>query len=263
MNIKNIHPRELKKKIELSINKLGEKHQCYICRKTFNHFYPYKEGVHKVSEFKRRLNLVGSDVINFRCPFCSSNDRERHLFMFFDKINFWEKFTNASILHFAPENKLSEKIDSLKPLKYIKADFKPKNKTIEKIDATQIPYPDNSFDIVICNHVLEHIPNYNSAIQEIYRVLRPSGNAILQTPYSKTLLNNFEDNGINNNESRLFFYGEQDHFRIFSENHLFEDFKKNGFILKIAKHSDLFNDKITSYYGVNSKEDLIHVAKPS
>lgn len=251
------------KKAKIIAYKIGNNRKCYICGNTFNHFTAYNGGSKNISDFLKRLDSVGSDLDNFGCPFCGSHDRERHLFMFFDKIGLWERISGSNILHFAPENNLSNKISHLKPAKYIMADFYPKKDNIKKIDATQIPYNDNSFDLVICNHVLEHIPAYTLAIKEIFRVLKPNGIAILQTPYSKLLSQNFEDENINTDEQRLFFYGEKDHFRIFSESHFFKDIEEVGFKLNVLYNSDYFDNKTSNYYGVNSKEDLIQAIKPS
>lgn len=242
-------------------NKLGRRKKCYICENTFDHFLKYHGGNENIPEFRRRLKLVDSDRDEFGCPYCNSFDRERHLFMYFDGANIWERVKNARILHFAPEKNLSEKIKGLSPKEYVLADFAPKNDQIKKVDATRIPYQDDSFDVVICNHVLEHIPEYFRAMQEIYRVLSPGGMAILQTPYSKILKRNFEDENLNTDDLRWFFYGENDHYRIFSEEHFFADLEKAGFALEILGHQDMLEEHDSSYYGVNSKEDLIRVFK--
>lgn len=248
-------------KIKSFINKSGNRHKCYNCWNTFNHFTKYHGGVKNIPEFRLKLNLVDSDRDNFGCPFCSSYDRERHLLMFFDKINIWKQLPNFHILHFAPEKNLSEKIEFLNPIKYIKADFNPTQKDLKKIDATAIPYENDTFDLIICNHVLEHIPNYLTAISEIYRVLKPKGIAILQTPYSKLLSKNFEDENINTDSLRYFFYGEKDHYRIFSEQHFFNDLRNVGFNLKVLQNREVFDNKTSYYYGVSNNEDLIQVIK--
>ncbi len=251
------------RKIRDVLNKRGNKRKCYVCENTFNHFSKYHGGWKNKPEFYTRLNMVGSDIDNFGCPYCSSHDRERHLFMFFDKIDLWKRMLNFNILHFAPEINLSKKINLLNPTKYIKADLYPKKENIDKIDVANIPYGDNAFDLVICNHVLEHVPEYYKAIKEIFRVLKPNGIAILQTPYSKLLNQNFEDKNINTDKEKLFFYSETDHFRIFSENHFLKDLKQVGFKLKILENSDYFDEKTSYYFGINHKEDLIQVIKPS
>lgn len=251
-------------KLDLIINKLGSKKKCNICNKTFIKFKPYSTDAS--NNYISNLDIVGTDIKNCWCIYCSSYDRERHLFLYFDKLNLWDNFNEKKVLHFAPEIHLSRKIETFSPLEYIKCDFNPNylfpgNSEIENIDATNINYEDSYFDIVICNHVLEHIPEYNKALKEIYRVLKRGGIAILQTPYSKLLKNNFEDPGINNDSLRNFFYGQFDHVRILSENQFFNDLKKNKFKLKIMKHKNTFDSKTSHRYGVNSKEDLIMVEK--
>ncbi|WP_185739494.1 class I SAM-dependent methyltransferase [Gramella sp. Hel_I_59] len=243
------------------LNKRGGKRKCNICGNNFKEFIKYHGGNKRIPEFRKRLDLVDSDRDNFGCPYCYSFDRERHLFLYFDKLNMWEKLSNSRILHFAPEKNLHQKIEGLKPKKYVMADYVPKSDKIEMLDATNISYADNSFDFIICNHVLEHIPDYKRAMHEIYRVLASNGVAILQTPYSKVLSSNFEDENLNTEEQRLFFYGEKDHYRIFSEFEFFEDLKNEGFSLDIVKHTSVFSKDVSFYYGVNRKEDLIRVIK--
>ncbi|MBQ4819232.1 methyltransferase domain-containing protein [Aquimarina sp. MMG016] len=183
--------------------------------------------------------------------------------MFFDELNLWSLITNNEVIHFAPEKNLSPKIEEYSPSKYVKGDLYPANDTIQKIDLTNIPYEDETFGLFLCNHVLEHVPDYKKAMQEIFRVLRPGGTAILQTPYSKLLKNNFEDEGINTDELRLIFYGQEDHARYFSETQFLQSLMECGFELQIVKHSDLFDADKATYYGVNKNEDLIRVLKPS
>ena len=243
------------------INKRGFKRNCNICGNNFKEFLKYHGGNKRIPEFRKRLKLVDSDRDNFGCPFCYSFDRERHLFLYFDKLNIWEKLSNSRVLHFAPEKNLHQKIEGLEPVKYVMADYAPKSEKVQKLDATNISYADNSFDFIICNHVLEHIPDYRRAMQEIYRVLAPNGVAILQTPYSKILSSNFEDENLKTEEQRLFFYGEKDHYRIFSEFEFCEDLKEVGFTLNIVNHKRVFSENVSFYYGVNRNEDLIRVVK--
>jgi hypothetical protein len=163
------------KKIFLVVNSFGNTKKCYICGKTFFRFGKYNGGSKHIPAWGKALKGVGSDVDNFNCYYCGSHDRLRHIFMFFDKINFWSKFSSARIIHFAPEKMLAQRIETCGPLKYVKADLFPTGNDIEKIDLTDIPYADESFDIFICNHVLEHVFDYKKALQEIYRVLRGGG----------------------------------------------------------------------------------------
>lgn len=251
----------LRKRVFLFVNGLGSSKQCYICGKTFHHFKKYRGGTKMLSSWDRGLDIIGSDLDNFGCNFCGSHDRDRHLFMYFDKLKLWDKLKNSSVIHFAPEWRISKKIEELLPSRYVMADLYPSMPSIEKIDLTNIPYTENSFDVFICNHVLEHVPDYLKALKEIHRVLKKDGFAILQTPYSKLLAKNFQDDGINTNELRLIYYGQEDHIRHFSEKVFLKSIEDVGFELQIVKHAELFDKQSANYYGVNEREDLIRVVK--
>lgn len=244
--------------IKNRINRLGNNKTCYICKGTFFYFLPYRSGLGR-SKFTQELAMVGSDIKNFSCPHCLCHDRERHLFMYMDSLNLWDA-CKGQVLHFAPERHLSKKIGALKPKKYIKADLYSEEKDIEKIDITMIPYPDSYFDFLICNHVLEHIEAFETALSEIYRVLNKGGMAILQTPYSSILANSFQDKNINTDELRQKFYGQEDHVRVFGHD-FFDKLKNIGFKLKIKKHEDVLSSLDSVKLGVNTLENLILVEK--
>lgn len=244
-----------------SINRLGNRHKCYICGRTFSFFIPYKKGAASIPPFIRELEVIGSDVDNFGCVFCGSHDRERHLYMFFDKLNLWQGFTSAVILHIAPERNLPSRIRGMKPANYIMGDLNPANDEIRKVDATRLDFSDNYFDFVICCHVLEHIIDDRRAMREIFRVLRVGGKAVLQTPFSSILKNSFEDPNINSEELRLRFFGETSHYRIYGTD-LFDRLEEVGFELHIIRNDDCFSRDDCDYYGVNHREDLILVEKP-
>jgi len=243
-------------KIKSKINKLLPRKKCYICKNRFYNFTKYR----KASKFISGLNIIGSDMNNFGCPFCGATDRERHLFMFMDKMGIWD-LLNKRTLHISPERRLYNKIIELKPTKYTTGDIDPDRysfcKGIEKIDLTNIQFESSSFDVVIANHVLEHIPDYKKAILEIFRVLDYDGFAILQTPYSEIIKRNFEDPNISSNATlREKFYGEIDHYRIFGQQ-LYEELVSIGFKSVVKEHKEFFSDKDAFYYGVNKKEPFM------
>lgn len=248
--------------VEKISNSFGNKRECYICGRRFSRFSKYGRGSRGTSELLRRLDMIGSDVDNFGCMYCNSHDRERHLFMFFDKLQLWGRLRNARVLHFAPETNLSKRIAACEPMQYVRADLYSDEAGIERIDATSIPFDGNTFDFLIANHILEHIPNYLAAVGEFYRILKPGGVGILQTPYSRLLKRNFEENNINTDELRLFFYGEKDHLRTFSEHGLKQDIEQSGLRLKVIRHDEYFDDASSYLYGVNRDEDLLYVHKP-
>jgi SAM-dependent methyltransferase len=256
----------LKYRLFKLLNSFGKRKQCYICRKTFFCFKKYQSFSDNGYLWYKNLDTIGSDINNFSCPFCFCHDRERHFFAYFDKLNLWPK-ENAKILHFAPENHLYKKFTSSNLLEYIKADWEPELyinrgiKDVKKINLMGISFADNHFDIVICNHVLEHIPNMQKGLAEIHRVLKNGGIAILQTPFSRLLHKHFEDTGITTDEQRIFFNGQRDHVRIVSEKQFFEDLENTGFKLAIVRHEEVFDSNFAKIYGVNPKEDLIMAVK--
>lgn len=248
-------------------NSWGARHECYLCHRQFRRFYPYHNGLADVSEFLRRMEVVGSDVVNFGCPYCHANDRERHLFFYFDRLKLWERFAGAAILHFAPERNLSRRIKECAPARYVQADFFPEdlygqNPEIERVDATNIQYAAATFDGVICNHVLEHVPDSRKALSEFYRVLKPGGFAVLQTPFSARLAHTIEDPGINSDELRLAVYGQEDHARLFGRD-FFQLIKDAGLVLKLCRHEEVSTLQDARYFGMNPKEDLILAQKPA
>lgn len=236
---------------------LGSKHTCNICGHHFNSFMPYPEVPQRI----RKYNLIGSDRKNFGCRYCGANDRLRHIFLYFSKLNIWAELENKSILHIAPEKHLLNAL-VLKTNKYTAGDLfpDPKNKLIQKIDITDIQFTNNYFDFIICNHVLEHVPEDTKAMGELYRVLKPKGKAILQTPYSGEIFNSYEDKSINDEKGRLEHFGQKDHVRIYGLD-FFEKLKSVGFKLNVINHSDLFDSEDTYKYGVNPRENLILVSK--
>ena len=98
-------------------------------------------------------------------------------------------------------------------------------------------------------------------MSEIFRVLKPGGEAVLQTPYSNILYESFKDLNISNDMLRKEFYGLEDHVRVYGQD-LFRKIKNVGFILKIHSHGDLLNEFDSNYWGVNFRENLILVQKP-
>ena len=246
--------------LEARINTLGHKHRCYLCNNTFNHFDSYQGGSESRSPFIKNLKIIGSDLDNFSCPMCGCHDRERHLAMYFDHLQLWECIKDARLLHFAPEKNLSEFIVKNHPKLYIQADLQSVKPEILKIDATQIPFCENSFDFILFCHILEHISNDKQVLAELFRLLKPGGFAVLQTPFSAILFNSFSDPAINTPRLRRIFYGQEDHVRIYGQN-LFSKIIEAGFTLNLNQHQELMMDSDATYYGVNPEEPLILATK--
>lgn len=242
-------------KNKLARYSIFHKYYCCICEKRIGNFLPYKGGSKKLPQFLRQLEIIGSDVDNFSCPYCMSHDRERHLFLYLHRLNLINKFYKTHILHFAPELWISKIISKQEPAQYIKADLYPTSPDIEKVDMLNIQFASSSFDFVIANHVLEHVQDEPRALKELNRVLKSGGLAILQTPYSSKLNNTFSDSGIDNDESRLQAYGQEDHVRLYGKD-IFNRIESAGFISLIQLHQETLPDIDAKKYGVNKLEPL-------
>lgn len=97
-----------------------------------------------------------------------------------------------------------------------------------KADICALPFKDHSFDFIICNHVLEHIPDDTKAMQELYRVLAPGGTAILQVPYDKNRIETFTDDTITDQKERAAIFGQYDHVRVYGMDY-FNKLRSIGF----------------------------------
>jgi len=239
-----------------------EKKYCCLCEQEVDSFLPFS-ATQKV--FTKELQIIGSDIKNFWCPNCGCHDRERHLWLYINKLEMFNAIKKEdTILYFAPEKVLYKKFIQ-KSENIIAADtnpniYKETAANAMNVDIQNIPFTDNSFNIVIANHVLEHIPDYKKAIQEIKRVLKPGGYAILQTPYSPVIYENFEDPFINTDELRTKYYGQHDHVRIFGQR-LFDDFLDVGFTVYRLGHEEVLQENDSTKYGVNEREEFISVVK--
>lgn len=226
---------------------------CIACEQKVRFFLPFTGGVEMVPLVLQELNVVGSNLTQHSCPKCESNDRERHLLLYCKRTGMDNYITQSRILHFAPERSVAAYITALAPSEYVKADLYPRTADVQKVDMLNMRFPDASFDLVIANHVMEHVEDDAKALSEIHRVLRPGGLAILQTPYSAMLVSTFGDKGIQSKSARTFAYGQDDHVRLYGQN-IFNRFSAAGFVSKVKSHVDVMSDISPDVYGINPHE---------
>ncbi|WP_394003911.1 class I SAM-dependent methyltransferase [Luteimonas sp. WGS1318] len=232
------------------------------CNHSVWRFMPYRTGSRGLPPLMRAFEIVGSDVDNFECPRCGAHDRERHLLMYLraSKILDWMK--GRSILHFAPENRLPRWIEAAGPAVYTACDLYPQSPHVRRVDMLDMDIASESVDMVIANHVLEHVGDVDRALSEILRVLKPCGHAILQTPYSTKLHHTWSDEGIDTPQARLQAYGQEDHVRLFGRD-IFERIEAAGFESRVRQHDDLLGDTDPSLAGVNRAEPFFLYRKPA
>lgn len=232
----------------------GNSFCCPYCKNEFGKFIPYVNPY----EISVEADIVsGQSLAAYACPRCLSNNRERALYFFIRKQE--GLLTSKRILHFAPERNLYPLISSADYVEYVCGDLDTKNyshlsRKIERIDVTDIAYPDESFDIVICNHVLEHIPDDARAMKEILRVLRKSGMAILMVPVGTNLQDTYEDPSKVTEEERAVAFGQYDHVRVYAEKNYMERLKSAGF--EADAHTLDMDTEETRKYGINPREKI-------
>jgi hypothetical protein len=146
-----------------------------------------------------------------KCPYCNSLERHRLLWLFLQKRTDIFNIKEQKILHVAAEPCFEKPFRKIHGKNYLTADLKNPNAMV-KMDITDIQYPNESFDIIICNHVLEHIVDDIKAMKEFYRVLKSGGWAILLVPIIETE-KTYEDNSITTESGRMKAFGQKDHVR--------------------------------------------------
>ncbi len=229
------------------------RHLCILCGRRFGYFLPYRGGWRAAPPLMRALDVIGSDPDRFACPWCGATDRERHLFLYFRASGFLADLAVREVLHFAPERRLSIVFARQKPRRYIQCDLYPSVPNVERVDMLAMPYPDRTFDLVIANHVLEHVADDQAAIREIARVLKPGGYAVLQTPFSAVLTNTWSDPGVDTDAARLQAFGQEDHVRLFGRD-ICQRFATFGLVSRMSDHSELLSGIDACQYGINARE---------
>ncbi len=167
---------------------------------------------------------------------------------------------NLKVLHFAPEQAFYKKFRKMKNLDYTTTDLNSPLADV-KADICNLPFQNNEFDFIICNHVLEHIPDDTKAMEEIYRVLAPGGTAILQVPYKADLKTTFEDDSITDPKDRARIFGQYDHVRVYGMDY-FEKLKNIGFNVEAVDYTNILTKAEVEKYRL-PKGELIPVCRKS
>ena len=234
----------------------GDNYFCPICKYKAKKFLPYGQDYEAIKKF----NIIGMGYReNALCPNCFSKDRERLVYLFLKKLMKLNKINlNSKIIHFSPESSLENNLFRNNFTNYTTADII-KGKCDLNLDLQNLDYQEKNFDLVICNHVLEHIENDITALKNIYSILKPGGLALLQVPLSRDIEKDFQKNEINTEKENLYLYGQKDHVRIFAEKNYLEKIKQNGFILEIDEM--IAEKKNLPSFGLNFLEKVILVKK--
>jgi SAM-dependent methyltransferase len=182
------------------------------------------------------------------CPRCRSHPRHRAIALLLARGD----LSGRRVLHFAPEPLFDPVFALLPGVERITADlYAPADL---RLDITDMDLPDGSFDLVLCSHVLEHVPDDRAAISELHRVLRPSGIALVLTPYRPDRPT-YEDPTITTPLDRMVAFGQQDHVRIYGTD-LPERLREPGFAVNDRRPAELFDQATLERFELDPDEHL-------
>ena len=181
--------------------------------KSFRKFLPYGYG-------NQRKNALSPSTLSL--------ERHRLMWLFLkDETNFFTSTKKLKVLHIAPEQCFLDLFKKQKNLEYITSDLESPIADV-KADICDLPFKENEFDVVFCNHVLEHIPDDTKAMQELYRVMKKGGFGVFQIPQDLSRDATFEDNSITDKDERAKIFGQYDHVRVYGKDY-FNKLRSVGF----------------------------------
>lgn len=158
------------------------------------------------------------------------------------KLRDYETNAPLKVLHFAPEQEFYKRFKKQTNIEYTTTDLLSPLADV-KADICNLPFKNNEYDVIFCNHVLEHIPNDTKAMQELYRVLKPGGMGIFQIPQDLSRATTFSDNTIVNQKERAKIFGQYDHVRVYGRDY-FDKLRSIGF--KVIEED--YTSKITTRF---------------
>ena len=197
----------------------GDAATCVVCGASVRHMLT--QG-HDYPVLKA-LDVVGGEVKrDDECPICHANDRVRLVYLYL-KTRTRMLSGPGRLLHIAPELGLADILAAVPGLDYVPADLDRRRyrhlDNLQSFDLQDAPFADGSFDWIVCNHVLEHIPDDRRAMREMCRMLKPGGLAILQVPLAMRLDRTEEDPSVTDEAERIRRFGQRDHVRIYGRDY--------------------------------------------
>jgi SAM-dependent methyltransferase len=197
----------------------GRAQRCPVCRASLRRLLPEGQDLAVL----RELDVVGGERWDARsCPVCFANTRTRLLWHWLEHESGLLS-EHLQVLHVAPEFGIYWRLAALRNLDYRAVDLCPGRYAyagpVGRADLTALELPDASMDLVLANHVLEHVADDAQALAEIRRVLRPGGVAVLQVPIAQKLDRTLDDPEVSSAEVRERVYGQRDHLRLYARDY--------------------------------------------
>ena len=197
---------------------------------------------------------------NRKCPGCGSLERHRlHWIYLRDRTNLLKD--PLKVLHFAPEVALQKLLKAQSKLDYHSADLSSK-RAAEHFDICAIPYPENTFDVILCSHVLEHVPDDRKAMAELFRVMKPGGWGLIEAPFTSKLAETLEDTTVTTDEERTSLFGQKDHLRRYGRDY-FTRLRSAGFEVVTHPFAKELPPKLIQKYRLNDHGSITISTKPA
>lgn len=216
----------------------GDNYTDPINQKSYRKFLPY-------GYENQRENVLAPGTLSL----------ERHRLLWLYLQNHSDFFTTIKkMLHVAPEQCFYKGFRKQANLDYTTTDLLSPLADV-KADICDLPFDDNTYDVVFCNHVLEHIPDDAKAMSELYRVLKPGGLGIFQVPQNVRKTETYEDFNITSPEERQKHFGQYDHVRIYGLDY-FTRLEKAGFKVEQFKVNEHFSSEEIKKYALMENEIL-------
>lgn len=220
----------------------GNKYTDPIDNKSFRKFLPYGYQI-------QRQNVLSPSTLSL----------ERHRLLWLYLTNETDFFTSKKkVLHMAPEQCFLTRFRKLNH-DYKTADLDSPIADV-KADIINLPFNDNSFDVIFCNHVLEHVQDDTKAMKELFRVMKKGGMGIFQVPQDLNRNVTFEDNSITDPKKRAKIFGQYDHVRVYGRDY-FDKLRSIGFNVEEVNYSQKISSELLSRYRLMEGELLPVVFK--
>ena len=219
----------------------GNRHECPVCDSRLRRFKP-----------------MGTRLAA-RCPVCGSLERHRLIWLYCRAKTRLFDGRPKRLLHVAPEPCLMRELQRIDALEYVGADLESRHATV-KMDVTNIQFGDASFDVILCNHVLEHVVDDRKAMRELLRVLKPGGWAIMQVPVEGDTTR--EDPAVVGAVERARLYGQHDHVRQYGRDYV-ERLRAAGFVVDADSSATRLMTAERTRYGVLAEEVLYFCTRPA
>jgi SAM-dependent methyltransferase len=221
----------------------GTKYTDPIDGKSYRKFLPY--GYQKI-----RKNVLA--------PGTFSLERHRLFWVYLKNETDFFSATKKKVLHFAPEQAFYNQFKKIKKIDYTTTDLVSPLADV-KADICNLPFKDNEFDYIFCNHVLEHIPDDNKAMSELFRVLAPNGIGIFQIPQDLSREFTFEDDSVTDPKERAIIFGQYDHVRVYGRDY-FDKLREIGFNVAAIDYTKKLTKKEIDKYRL-AQGELIPVCR--